>query len=178
MKYPIIGFSGYARSGKTTAANNVTLDFHNSVVCNFAEPIKRMAVAFGLSNRQVYGDLKDVPAEEFGGHTPRHIMQTLGTEWGRNCIHEDVWIFAARQRMKGALRDGLMVVFDDVRFENEARMIRNMGGIVIEVVRDGTKPKGVIHPSERPPMPDYWVQNNGDIVALAKQVKSIVGDSE
>jgi len=174
MKYPIIGFSGYAGSGKTTAANALS----GVSIRSFAHTIKRMAVAFGLSNRQVYGDLKNVPAEEFGGHTPRHIIQTLGTEWGRNCIHEDVWIFAARQRMKGALRDGLMVVFDDVRFENEARMIRNMGGIVIEVVRDGTKPKGVIHPSERPPMPDYWVQNNGDIMALAKQVKSIVEDSE
>jgi hypothetical protein len=26
------------------------------------------------------------------GITVRHLLRTLGTEWGRECIHPDVWL--------------------------------------------------------------------------------------
>ena len=60
----------------------------------------------------------------------RHMLQTLGTEYGRHCIHPDLWVKAAQPKILSFLERGIDVVVDDVRFLNEAALIRKLGGEV------------------------------------------------
>ena len=94
--------------------------------------------------------------------TPRHALQQLGTEWGRNC-YENVWVdYALRiarellvpiddfpgdiasydpkqgiehKYLRGNRAKG--VVITDVRFRNEVEAIKKAGGYVLRIERPG-----------------------------------------
>lgn len=71
--------------------------------------------------------------------TPRKVLQTLGTEWGRD-YSKDVWIDYTLRKAGERLKDNLLldyVVVTDVRFMNEAKKIREVGGHVWRVTRPG-----------------------------------------
>ena len=165
----IIGLSGYAGSGKTTVAKETGCQIRR-----FATSLKRMLSTFlrlqGVNSfdvgRMIAGDLKDTPCDALNGKTPRYAMQTLGTEWGRALISEDIWSDAAMRAIDGICDD---VVFDDVRFENEVEAIRSRGGIVVRIERPGvTRPSK--HASEEPCSADYIVQNTGTPAEVAAEV--------
>lgn len=60
-------------------------------------------------------------------------MQTLGTEWGREVVHSDIWVALLMERYsKSATRD---LFITDVRFDNEAKWIEKQGGQVFLIVR-------------------------------------------
>ena len=165
----IIGLSGYAGSGKSEAAN--VLAEQGWTRAKFAAPLKNMLrcllLGQGLTTREVErmieGDLKEVPSPLLCGKSPRHAMQTLGTEWGRQCIGDPLWIEAAMRGFSGP------TVFDDCRFPNEADAIRKAGGIVIRIVRPGVEAVNG-HVSETPVAPDWVISNDGDLVALRSKV--------
>jgi hypothetical protein len=56
----------------------------------FAGPLKAMMAALGCTNAEIDGDRKEVPCDLLGGKSPRWAMQTLGTEWGRKLIGDDL----------------------------------------------------------------------------------------
>ena len=85
----LLGIHGKAGSGKSTAAQ-VLIDGGFKRV-KFADPLKNMLRAIGLTDQHIEGDLKEVPCDMLLGQTPRHAMQTLGTEWGRGCIGGEFW---------------------------------------------------------------------------------------
>lgn len=139
----LIGLAGRAGSGKSTVARQLC-EAHRFRGYAFAAPIKAMiADAFGLTLSQIEGPEKESPVAGLG-RSPRYLMQTLGTEWGRDLVHQDVWVFCAERwlhetRKRYALHhrgQPLRVVISDVRFDNEAAWIRGQGGIVAHVVRD------------------------------------------
>ena len=66
------------------------------------------------------------------GVSPRRLMQTLGTDWGRELIHPDIWLTMALQRL---VHVGPGMVIADVRFENEAAWVRKYGGRILHVHR-------------------------------------------
>lgn len=159
----IIGIAGLAGSGKTTIASELVM--RGCMPRKFAMPLKSMLRALlhsqGMSDemveRKVEGDLKEQPCEYLGGKTPRYVMQTLGTDWGRALIGEDFWVQAAMQ----SCADDRDSVFDDVRFENEANAIRAAGGVVVRLHRDGVYAEST-HASENPPWSEIEVVNDGD----------------
>jgi hypothetical protein len=65
---------------------------------------------------------KDTPLERLGGITPRRLMTSLGTDWGRNMIGDDLWLRMADYWLQLQRRFSARVVILDVRFENEAAM--------------------------------------------------------
>ncbi len=135
----IIGIGGRAGSGKDTLAARLVKQ-HGFVRLAFADPLKEgAAVMFRLSGDQIHGSLKEVTDERYG-KSPRQIMQALGTEFGRNLIHPDLWVRAARARID-EFRDFVAppagVVMPDVRFPNEAEAIREWGGELWRVERPG-----------------------------------------
>ena len=74
--------------------------------------------------------------------SPRHMMQTLGTDWGRNMVHQNLWVDVTRARLARYVRADADVVIDDCRFPNEAEMILGddrWKGSVIQVVRPGVE---------------------------------------
>ena len=141
----IIGLTGPIGSGKTSVANILCQDF-GFVRVRFAGPLKNMMTTLGLTLAEIEGELKEKPCALLCGKTPRHAMQTIGTEWGRNLIGEDLWVNAWRHQVNKMI-ETQPVVCDDVRFANEAKAIRDMGGLVVRVTRPG-KERISSHPSE------------------------------
>lgn len=172
----IIGLSGYAGSGKTTIGQQlvITGGYRRK---KFAAPLKDMLRTFlgaqGVTpahvEQMIEGDLKEVPTAYLNGATPRHAMQTLGTDWGRALLCENLWCDAA-------MRDvhiGDRVVFDDVRFQNEADAVRAQGGIVMRLTRPGVD-RNSGHASENLPWADADVLNDRTPAEIADIITSLV----
>lgn len=164
----IIGLSGYAGAGKSTAAAElVRMGYQRR---KFAAPLKNMmrslltdqGVDVDVRERMIEGDLKEVPTAYLNGQTPRWAMQTLGTDWGRALISESLWADAAMRDVTGH------AVFDDCRFQNEFDAIRSRGGVIIEIRRPGVGPINN-HVSEQPPLADRTILNDraADDLAMA-----------
>ncbi len=94
----IIGLAGRAGAGKSTVAGFMKpLGF---VEVALADPLKRICRdVFAFTDDQLWGssemrDAADIRYTRGSGEgflTPRHALQTLGTEWGRDC-YDNVWI--------------------------------------------------------------------------------------
>lgn len=144
-------------SGKTTLAEYLEFE-HGFQIVRFASGLKAMTQALfeniGLSAydaRELIGDpeLKELPLRELGGATPRYLMQTLGTEWGRNVHGDDFWVNLTMTKVKRLMAEGHSVVIDDCRFTNEADAVIDAGGRMIRIVRPGIKvAEGKRHVSE------------------------------
>ena len=138
--------------------------------------------------------------------TPRLLLQLLGTEAGRNVIHSDIWVNAlfadyvcndcGKQVCSTDEEDtGQMIhysfpnwIITDVRFPNEAKIIKDKGGIVIRVNRplerlgNSKLPKLKHtsisqHPSETAldnyKNFDHIIENNGSIEDLITKLTNI-----
>ncbi len=139
----LIGVTGKAGVGKSTTAQVLVRD-HGFVCVPFAGPLKKMLSALGLSDAELYGDMKEV-VNQFFGQTPRHMMQTLGTDWGREMIHPAIWLKA--WELEASKHE--KVIVDDVRFMNEVDLIKSLNGMVIRLDRNiAHNPETAKHASE------------------------------
>lgn len=136
MKGKLIGICGYKRSGKSEVAKYL-IEHHGFMRLSFAQTLKAMLKTMGLSEEQVNGKEKEIASELLGGQTPRWAMQSLGTEWGRKCIDEDLWVRTTLM----SIESNQNLVVDDLRFFNEARGLLESGAILWRVKRPGTAPK-------------------------------------
>ena len=160
MSVNIIGFSGRAGSGKTTAAEHLALT-HSFKRVSFADPLREMLYGLGVSYDVMRGPGKELPHADLLGQTPRHALQTLGTEWGRKCMGEDFWVGIAEREIHFHRRLGNRVVIDDVRFPNEVKMIREMGGMVIHIIGGKSEPlQAGAHESETQELGRDWLIRN------------------
>jgi hypothetical protein len=175
----LIGLCGVAGSGKTTVAN-ILVEKYGFQRVAFADPLKDMLKAVGFTHEQLYGSEKEVVVPDLGV-TPRHAMQTLGTEWGRQHIGTDFWVKLWMRKVQALRIKGIDVVCDDIRFRNEAAAVRSMGGGVIAVFRPTSTLKGypeALHSSETGMLiPDRIVHNDGDLQALEVWVDRIAGST-
>ena len=96
---------------------------------------------------------KENPKFGLCGKTPRHIMQTLGTEWGRKLIGDDIWLEVMLNRIRTTRSK--TIIIDDCRFENEADLVHSLGGVVVQIERPGITYGGG-HASEKP-LPDRCI---------------------
>jgi hypothetical protein len=85
----------------------------------------------------IEGDKKNVGCVG-PGVSPRHIMQTLGTEWGRNQVYPNVWTDIALTQAEKLRNQGINVVIDDMRFPNEYDLVKHVGGQAWRINRPGT----------------------------------------
>ena len=137
MKQLLIGLTGPARTGKSSAANHLAQE-HNFECYAFANPIREgVAAIFNLNPEDFEGEAKEQPIAWLG-RSPRQLMQLLGTEWGRHMISANLWIDLAEQNlscMEELFSTAPGFVISDVRFENEADFIRKRGGTIIHLSR-------------------------------------------
>jgi hypothetical protein len=164
----VIGLAGPKGSGKSMIAGALHAHASQSVRrYRFADGLKRMLLALGLTAEQIDGPDKDKPCDLLGGGTPRHAMQTLGTEWGRDTISSNLWVNACMQQV--AVSSALVHVIDDVRFSNEAEAIHKRGGVVIEVVRPGYvyNPEHASEIGLPEDLVDYSITNDGTPLSAA-----------
>lgn len=170
MPRKIVLLTGYAGSGKTTVAMHMGCMGYNRL--RFASTLKGMLASLGLTHEEIDGNLKDKPCEFLGGKTPRHAMQTLGTEWGRNLIDPDLWTRAWSETVR-SLPASINVVVDDCRFPNEVAAAREVGDVsVFRLVREGCGLRGPAgeHVSEKLLPFDYVVLNNSSVYEAATKV--------
>ena len=140
----LIALTGAKGVGKSTYAE--FLAGENGTVLSFATPIKRMLQAL-VGKEYVFGSKKN--EETHLGVTGRVLLQTLGTEWGREMIDQDIWVKAMRHILTDAMfAEYRPIVIDDLRFENEAKMIRELNGEIWHVERKSYTPANDNHISE------------------------------
>lgn len=172
-------YSSVPQSGKSTVANILVTQGYR--VIPFAGTLKRMThlmlADLGQTPAEVrhsMGAGKEQPCVLLPEITPRQIMQRLGTDWGRRLIDPELWVRCWKGQTIRSLGDGLCVVADDVRFPNEASAVRDLGGLVIRVLRPGGgSTEHIEHASEG--ALDGWAfdhtfVNDGSIDDLAVQV--------
>ena len=147
----IIGLSGYARSGKDTAAQFLAekgfqrLSFADGV----REMLFRLNPTVGLSYKTEENEMvltqHTVRSEvnEYGWEQAkqeweeiRRLLQVLGTNCIRNMVGQDFWVDYALKNVSV----GQNYVFTDVRFPNEAQKIKELGGVVWRIEREGVVP--------------------------------------
>lgn len=134
MTIHIIGITGKARAGKDTIADYL-VENRNFVKISFAHPIKMMlCTMLGIALEDLdYQKDQHVP----GLATPRYMLQTLGTDWGRKMISPQIWIQLVKQHIEYLEKQGVPgIVISDCRFNNEAAFILGAGGEIWEVFRD------------------------------------------
>jgi hypothetical protein len=180
----IVGLCGAAGSGKDTAGEALEEVF-GYVKHRYAGTLKLLLnTMFGWSMSD-WDDLewKEAPNAASFGHSPRYLAQTLGTEWGRGTVHEDIWVEVAMRKAHEArdqlLRAGGMKqymkmsgasfdpVFVDVRFPNEARAIRDRGGILIFLETNGEH-NGTLLPEHESEAWLRWLRIFADVVVTVK----------
>lgn len=174
-----IGITGKARAGKDSVGKHLRQK-HNYYTIALAAPIKRaLYQMFGITD-EVWEDSKAKETEiPWLGATPRRLAQTLGTEWGRNMIDDNVWIKATENCIR--LETERAIAITDVRFENEALWIINNGGLLIEVHRQSLEAPHHSHPSEagiKAYTPHAIIENNGTLEQLWAAVDEVLKDRD
>lgn len=187
----IIGISGKAKSGKDTAADmlsylysnpdksykdyieNTEVFFEkNAYVVHFADALKEAARELCILDEDQTdtqaGKLTVIP---WLGITVRELLQKLGT-CIREGIDEDFWIKCLFARVDG-FQD---IIVADVRYPNELQAIKNQGGVVIRINREGAGAGD--HHSETS-LDDYdgfdlVIDNNGTYEELYNKLKVLI----
>lgn len=162
----LIGITGKAGTGKDTVATHLR-DAYGYHVHALAAPLKLgIESMFGLPSTIWDRDQKekDIP---WLGLSPRYLAQTLGTEWGRRLVADDLWLRLLGRHVDELPEDATGIVVPDVRFDNEASFIRDRGGVIVRLVRDVDDVNA--HVSEfgvSENLVDVEVINDADIPAL------------
>jgi len=177
----LIGIAGLKRSGKDTLAKHMQQRWERysgvaPVIASFADPLRAMLAPLltDLGVRQPYSfmdsDDKDSRILPVVDCTFRKLIQTLGTEWGRGQIDSDMLVKLLLHRARFAE----VVIVPDVRFPNEARLIR-CHGVLIHLKRPATGGDGHISESGVEFQDgDYVIENGGGLKALMDQADQFV----
>jgi hypothetical protein len=173
----VLGLSGWARSGKDTVADYL-VENEGSTKVSFSAPMKEAMYRLNprITVNEVVNTALRVGIDVYGWEglkerSPdiRGLLQRFGTEVGREMFDENFWVDYALN----SIEDGSKVVISDVRYPNEADAIRELGGKVYRVERDGVFPANE-HASEHALDTykfDGKIQNNGTIQGLQQNVE-------
>ena len=137
----LIGVVGLIGSGKGTVSDRLEQK-HNFRKDSFAKSLKdAVSSMFNWDREMLEGKTDESRAwrekpdvfwsKRFGKDvTPRWVLQYFGTEVMRQGMHDSIWIDSCMARY-----DGKPTVIADTRFENEIKIIREMGGSILLVKR-------------------------------------------
>jgi hypothetical protein len=125
----VIGFSGGMGVGKSTAVETL----RESQIKPWGVTVKLIKFAQPLYDMQefIYDRISGVYTRPETFIKDRKLLQWLGTDWGRESISKSLWMDVWKADVELALAKGFTVVADDVRFDNEAQAIKDLGGKVI-----------------------------------------------
>ncbi len=204
----VVGITGYKRSGKGEVANILSVDCTVGVVhqIGFADKVKQLAArCLGLegSPRDLIAMMDEAkldsdaggweikarrpPTGEWTYLTGRSYLQHTGTE-ARKLLGEDLWVDQVlpsplrTDNIGASLRamypDIDVLAITDLRFENEAQRVRDVGGVVWEVTRPGAESDG--HASEQVlprGLADWQIVNDGSLGDLRCRVEDAIQET-
>ena len=169
----IIGFTGKLESGKTTAANILIKNIKGDAVSiAYADLLKEMLMKAGLCTREELYDKKT----KFS----RMMMQKIGTEIIRKQVSENFWIDAMTKKISKIRNEygkDINIIIHDVRFLNEAELVRWFKGTIIRVERDTENNTKSTHLSETEMdeiIPNIVIDNNGTLEDLNNSILTII----
>lgn len=174
----IIALTGRAFSGKDTVGAYLSRA-HNFAQFAFADPIRE-----GLKSMMYLDDSHFKPENKevvvpWIGQSPRQLMQTIGTEWGRNLVASDIWVRIMAQRLYHAMRASDDVVITDLRFFTEVEMVKQMSGQIWQINRpDADTTEHSQHQSETEAsqiVPDRVITNDGTLEQLYEKIDFALG---
>ena len=149
----IIGINGPIGSGKSTAAAVIKKYFNRCRILPFAKGVKDVALYMGWDGK------KDIAG--------RRLLQLLGTECGRECIDNNIWV--NRWSLEVSKDDCDILVTDDIRFMNELEAVMELNGMTLQISGRTTADTPSNHCSEDgldADYFDYYISNNGDLPAF------------
>jgi len=170
--------------GKSTVAEHLGAAYGYTPL-KFADTLKSMLAVFledlglesGEVERRLHGDLKEavlpIPNARV---TARNLMQTLGTEWGREYVDPGIWPHILRRRADSYIKSGMRVVVDDLRFPQEYAALKDAGAYLIRIDRPGRSATNN-HSSEGRldgVAFDANISNDRDLAHLRSQVESVM----
>jgi len=144
MSSNIIGIVGFIGSGKGTVGRYLVSKYGYRSA-SFAHSLKDAVSAIFVWPRDMLeGDTaesrawRELPDPYWSSKmgrdiTPRWVLQYMGTDVMRNHFIDNIWIWSLEKKLAD---NDLPTVITDVRFPNEIKVIRNLGGKLIWVRRD------------------------------------------
>jgi hypothetical protein len=135
----IIGLTGYAQSGKDSVAS-VLIEKYGFERVAFADPIKSFLMELNPvleTGYRLRETVNDYGWELAKAKTEvRRLLQATGMA-ARTALGQDIWVLCA---LRAISDNNQSYVITDVRFDNEARMIKNLNGQLWRVERPGVGP--------------------------------------
>lgn len=140
----IIGIAGFLGSGKGTLGD-ILIQEHGFRAIAFADAVKdAVSAIFKWDRSMLEGDTKESRdfreqndqywSSKFGYEvTPRYMLQLMGTEAGRDVFDPNLWVHVVEKTVLQNPNSDFVIT--DLRFPNESKSIKNMGGHTIRVVR-------------------------------------------
>ena len=136
-----------------------------------------------MQQEQIEGELKEVIDPKWGV-SPRKVMQYFGTDIIQYqlptiipTIQRD---FFVKRLFDDVTPQTLPFTISDVRFEHEAKVIKEHGGILIRIERNNnTNNETDNHISEKEQNDikcDYIIQNDSDLISLNIKITDIIND--
>lgn len=145
----VVGFRGYKRSGKNFSADILREEFPSAVeTLAFAGPLKEVVRDLFLRPYGVPQDWlegcaereQDLAAWGLPGWSVRRLLQVAGTDWLRS-VDPDYHVRQVEPAIEAARARGVKVLcFTDLRFANEADLVRAHDGLVVHVRRPQVEP--------------------------------------
>ncbi len=165
----LIGFNGYAQSGKDTLAHYLVSEFGYRRVA-FADALR----AFITATNPPIAELVNAIGWDVAKLDPdvRQALKDIGAA-ARDYIHQNVWVFAAL----GDVASDNLIAVSDVRRPNEADTIKRRGGRLVRVERPGVRPANDLDTMlDRYDRFDAILRNDGTIELLHARMRSILDE--
>ncbi len=179
MSKNLILIVGNIGAGKSTAATYLNKSYGFQELM-FAEPLKLCAIALGFDRKDVYGSQEDkLKVHPVYGITAREFLQKFGTDLCRDKLKEilptmcdpTLWITC----MKNNLTKYENAVISDGRFLDEAKFVKDNGGVILRINRDNLQRETVEHKhiseiEQSQIKADYEIENTGDLNNLRREL--------
>lgn len=176
----IIGISGKATAGKDTVAYYYSkYSKDRCTILHFADSLKDccqgLLIPFGIYDMSLQETKKLIIPWMGKDYTVRNLLQDVGNAF-RDSITPDFWVNIMIGKIAAINKNGSIdtILIPDVRYPNEFRMIKDLGGEVWRVERPNIE---IMNHVSEIALDDYTfdkvIENKGTITDLQNTIKCL-----
>lgn len=188
----LLAVLGRKRSGKDTFSDYITKKY-GFIKYGFADPLKKGIQAFfNLSDEQLYDEKLKETIDSRWNVTPRNLFQVIGTEIFQHSIKSFLpelkgeprkhWVLLFKEwYLELKMKDpNLLVVISDARFLHELTEIKELGGIIIKIIRPLSEKNSDLHQSENEideiseDLINYKIINDSILIDFYQKIDNII----